>query len=572
MKIKRWFILSLSLVLFIAACQSPPPSEIVVQQPAGSVKIFSPPAGQHFTLGHEVVIQSTSVDGAGVQRVELLVNNQVVRTTENPQPVANAPFVVSQIWQPRTAGQYLVQVQAYNINKAKHESQPIMIAIDPAEIQSPATPLATLMPAPPTPTPLPQSMARDIINTPTPIPPTPIGVPTRSALLPQPVPGQVTPTPIEMGQPAMPTPARNIGLPPVNQPVRPSGEELIIDNQAPEFQTVGLWFVGDGGRSYQGDCAWAPRGSNNNAYWVPHLPAGGTYEVFAWWCGDPNHDQATEAFFFVRSADGDQRIMVNFQEEAGQWNSLGRYFFKAGQDGFVNINGGFGGNVIADAVKFVYVSPERLPAVVPTPIPTPVRWTNHPPAPYEQIAAGDFATRLAVTGNQFYRFTPVVNLNEAVFDDCRDFPRDGCGGTVPGWVVQVKHVARSHELHVAYRVSQDYRHMALISPPPTLQEKQRIFLSAGNNSTFLQIDRYPAPDYSWHIFGEQEGRPFDQPLPPDVLPELEYLIQRYNSVTLESPAWEGWLTLYGWGEWTAFTAEDATRVQSLGQRLLGVSP
>jgi len=555
------------LIIFTgsAACRYAPPPKPVASEMSGSVNIFKPLVGQAFNLGSAIEIQSRSVGSQGVQRVELWVNEQLVRADANPLPLANQPFVVSQSWQPNAPGRYAIQVKAYTTEQFVWLSAVMALEIKPAPVALPVTPLATLIPGP-TPTAL--SAAKDVLPSPTPIRPTPIGVVSSGGEVMAATPTLTTTIMPTSPTPIPPPPIANNSAPSASLPV---GQEFIIDNNSPEFQKTGVWYNGDGGQSYQGNCDWAPRGSGNNAYWQPNLTAAGMYEVFAWWCGDPNHDQSTEAQFIIRSALGDQKVTVNYQELAGQWHSLGQYFFQPGESNFVTVNGGFQGNIIADAVKFVYLGAESRPAIVPTASPTPVTWTNHPPSPLEQIAAGDLSSRMLVTGNRFYQYTPLINSENITLDNCRDFPRSGCNGTIQGWRVQVQHVTLVNDLVVTYHVSQDYKQMALVNPPQILRDRQRIFLTLGDsNNTLIQLDRQP--QNQWRVFITKNGAPFDKTLPAEMLALLTPWLTQYNSVDVTTTSWGGWLKFYGWGPNTAFSPEDGARLDALGQQLLALQP
>jgi hypothetical protein len=73
--------------------------------------ITSPPSGSQYQEGEEVAVQSTATDPAGVVRVELLVDNAVVRTDQSPSPQPS--FSLIQTWK-ATAGNHTVMVRAYN--------------------------------------------------------------------------------------------------------------------------------------------------------------------------------------------------------------------------------------------------------------------------------------------------------------------------------------------------------------------------------------------------------------------------------------------------------------------------
>ncbi len=537
MRVWPWYIVGI-LTICLTACLPNPPAPPAAPPKKTFIKIFSPTAGEKFILGSDVQIQSTSVDPAGIQRVELLINNQIIRTDTNPEPLPNAPFVVSQAWRPRTPSRYTIQVRAYNASKLISESEPLPVEIV-ADVSAKPPQLATPLPIVTA-----NSVAQDTIFTPTP---------------------PMTATELIVTATATITTVNSVAE------TLPSGTELVIDNNSPGFQTSGRWYAGDGGHSYEGNCAWAPRGPANNAYWTPTMPQAGTYEVWAWWCGDPNHDQSTEARFYIHSVSGKQLVRVNLQEQAGQWNSLGRYFFEAGTAGLVNLNGGYSGNVVADAVKFVYLAPENVPPVIPTPLPTDFPWTNQPPSPLQQIASADLAIRLAISGDRFFLFTPIVNSPKVVFNDCQDFPHEGCNDSVMGWRVQVEYANLSRDIQVTYRVREDYQWRA-IEPTEVLQHRQRIFLQGQQGDISFEVDRYPAPDYSWHLFGTKNGQPFEAPLSNQMVEMLNPFMQQYNSVAFNADNQQDWVKVYGFGERLVFAPEDITRLSALVQQLVTMVP
>ena len=339
------------------------------------------------------------------------------------------------------------------------------------------------------------------------------------------------------------------------------GIDVIVDNQDPAFSTTGAWFIGDGGQSYDGDCVWAPRGVQNVAYVQPELPMAGAYEVFAWWCGDPNHDQSQRALIQVYP-DGERvapyQVYVNLQENAGQWNSLGTYYLEP--DGSLSIHSYLDGNVVADAFRFVYRSPEHI-VITPTPMPTPIPWTGHPPTPLEQLTSGDLSIRLGLV-QRFYPHTPITSMETAAFDDCQAFPRDGCSGAREGWRVQVQY----QDMVVRYRVSQDYRFVA-VEPPDALASRQLLYLYGTQDNRFFRVDHYP--DDTWHLSGADFERTYASHLPLDAetVETLRSFVQTYSSVTFETPAGIK-LQLYGLGERVELSEEDRSRLATLGAELV----
>ncbi len=429
----------------------------------------------------------------------------------------------------------------------------------PAEAPpTPVPPTATEVPASPTaPLALPTSTAT-ATATPTESSPTEVPASPTASLAPPTSTVTLTPT-------STPTPSP---LPPPETLVTPTTAvmpdvDIIVDNQHPAFSTTGTWFIGDGGQSYDGDCVWAPRGIQNIAYVRPELPSPGAYEVFAWWCGDPNHDQSQRMLIQVYPTVGriaPYQVYVNLQENAGQWNSLGTYYLE--QNGFLSINGYLDGNTVADAFRFVYRSPERV-VITPTPMPTLIPWTGHPPTPLEQLTSGDLSIRLGLV-QRFYPYTPITSMEMASFDDCQAFPRHGCSGTREGWRVQVQY----QDLVVRYRVSQDYRFVAL-EPPQALANRQLLYLYGTQDNRFFRVDHYP--DDTWHLSGADFERTYASHLPlvAETVGTLRSFVQTYSSVSFETP--DGIkLQLYGLGERVELSEEDRSRLATLGAELAAV--
>lgn len=286
----------------------------------------------------------------------------------------------------------------------------------------------------------------------------------------------------------------------------------------------------------------------------------GAYEIFAWWCGDPNHDQSQRVRIQIYPTVGrvaTYPVYVNLQENAGQWNSLGTYYLE--RNGSLSFDGNLDGNVVADAFRFVYRSPERV-VITPTPMPTPVVWTNHPPSPVEQLTSGDLSARLGLV-QRFYPYTPITSMETIIFDDCQAFPRDGCSGTREGWRVQVQY----QDIVVTYRVSQDYRVVA-VEPPDALASRQLLYLFGMQGNRFFRVDRYP--DDTWHLSGADFDRTYASHLQLDagVVETLRSFVQTYGSLTFETP--DGIrLRLYGLGGRVELSGEGRGQLATLGTEL-----
>lgn len=107
---------------------------------------------------------------------------------------------------------------------------------------------------------------------------------------------------------------------------------------------VGSEYFHDDDR-HKGECA---------VRFVPSLPSAGVYELRIAYTAAPN--RATNVPVIVHSADGDRLITINQQKAPATppFVTLGRFRFKAGSEGYVEIrNDATRGHVIADAVQWL---------------------------------------------------------------------------------------------------------------------------------------------------------------------------------------------------------------------------
>lgn len=389
--------------------------------------------------------------------------------------------------------------------------------------------------------------------------------PTAKEPTPAPPPASPTPAPVITSAPTLTVLAPTATRPRVTATPEPTQQgapgtpvvDIVVDNRDAGFAYTGSWFVGDGGQSYNGDCHWAPRGVGNIAYYNPHLPVAGSYEVFGWWCGDPHHDQTYEARIYIYPLQGrivPYQVTADLQQNAGQWVSLGTYYLQT--NGSLSIGSSLFGNVVADAFRFVYRSPDDI-TTTPTPAPTRQIWTNHPPSPLEQLAAGDFSARLGLV-QWMYQYSPVVWTWEGDLDDCQAFTRTGCSGQRRGWEAHVHYLDKTY----VYYVSGDYRHVKL-DAPLNVADRQTLYLMVTKGTWFLRIDRYP--DDTWWASSSTYNvstSASQQPLDAATVAELRRLAEKYNSVQAELA--DGYkVTFYGLGRLVEFEPEDAAAVERL---------
>ena len=200
----QWVIMPIVILTVSLACAVPrlggdDPS--VAEGSGPLVTLSSPNAGQKLEPGSEVKVQSTSIDTtAGIVRVELLIDNQVIWVDANPQPQPNTPYIISQPWTPDISGSHVIQVRAYNTDNLPGQSEALVVQVvavaqaaasaqatddelppadDGPEISTPTNTPSPIVEATasPTATPLPPPVTPTATTTPT-ITPTPTSTPT----------------------------------------------------------------------------------------------------------------------------------------------------------------------------------------------------------------------------------------------------------------------------------------------------------------------------------------------------------------------------------------------------------
>jgi len=98
---------------------------------APSVTITSPPSGTTVMVGEEVQIVSTAAADAGVERVELSVNGQLVRS-DTPPSGNPTTFSVAQPWVPVAEGEVTVSVVVYDLEGVASEPAVINLRVEAA--------------------------------------------------------------------------------------------------------------------------------------------------------------------------------------------------------------------------------------------------------------------------------------------------------------------------------------------------------------------------------------------------------------------------------------------------------
>lgn len=190
-------ILASSLIfLTLIACSTliSDPFSVATSTTTPKITISTPKEADTLQVRTETKIQSTSVDSDGIAKVELFVNNELVRVDANPSPQnGGTPYIVAQPWTPRVSGFYVIQVRSYDSTGAIGESQQLTIEV----VEN----LVTV------PTPTPQTATPTPTNTPTPELNLAASTPTPLKRFPTPTPSE---TPIVLNLPS-PTPTPTVG-------------------------------------------------------------------------------------------------------------------------------------------------------------------------------------------------------------------------------------------------------------------------------------------------------------------------------------------------------------------------
>ncbi len=100
-----------------------------------TIVITSPASNSQFHEGEQIAVQSTSNDTAGVAKVDLIVDGNIVRTDQSPTPQVS--FTVIQTWR-ATVGPHTIMVRA--TNAANGMSEPAAVSVLVLASSATATP------------------------------------------------------------------------------------------------------------------------------------------------------------------------------------------------------------------------------------------------------------------------------------------------------------------------------------------------------------------------------------------------------------------------------------------------
>lgn len=133
--------------------------------------------------------------------------------------------------------------------------------------------------------------------------------------------------------------------------------DVTIDDGDAGTSYTGTWSRSGGTLPYNGDSLWARNGATYT--WQFDSEPAGTYEVLMWWSAWQS--RATDISVDINYTGGTETQSINQQEGAGDWNSVGTYYFDS--SGSVTITAADGSTVstCADAVWFRFISSNTPP-------------------------------------------------------------------------------------------------------------------------------------------------------------------------------------------------------------------
>ena len=146
--VARLPVLSASICLLLAACnlqgrsadsRRPPPTDLPTGPP--SIQIASPSAGDEFVIGEEILVSVLAGDSIGVNRVQLFVDNQIVRTvsSESLQGDLALQAILNYTPQRRDVGTITLRAVAYR-GAVVSEPDELKVVVRESPAQIVATP------------------------------------------------------------------------------------------------------------------------------------------------------------------------------------------------------------------------------------------------------------------------------------------------------------------------------------------------------------------------------------------------------------------------------------------------
>ena len=133
---------------------------------------------------------------------------------------------------------------------------------------------------------------------------------------------------------------------------------IIIDNHDSQNSHTGTWSVSGGPNPYNpidpnADSFYSRDGSTFTWHFTP--PQSGVYDASMWWTAYSS--RSTSIPVAIEHDGGTATVYINQQENGGQWNSQGQFYFQAGTTYGITITSQPSPtSTCADAVKFSYLT------------------------------------------------------------------------------------------------------------------------------------------------------------------------------------------------------------------------
>jgi len=117
----RWLYIIILFALTLTACNlgsndAPPTAELLESpSPVGvpQINILSPADGDEFIVGEEILVSIAATDSVGVTRVQLLANNQIVKSVSSESLQGDLSMTALLDYTPQSDGAVILRVLAY---------------------------------------------------------------------------------------------------------------------------------------------------------------------------------------------------------------------------------------------------------------------------------------------------------------------------------------------------------------------------------------------------------------------------------------------------------------------------